>query len=147
MNMKGWHNESQRHSLAARGIKTGNVPVKYRKKGYEVYVKGVYHGFTKDLEEAAIEAERLGGKVVSSTNRRKIIYHEDMFQLYEGHGRKEANIDILYAIHNKDQRDVIRVAEKHTDLGSTDTASREEIARYWNVVHPKDTFDYNLWYR
>ena len=72
--MKGWHRESQRHALAARGIRTGNVPTKYRKKGYEVYVNGVYQGFTEDQEQAEEFADRSGGIVVDSKNRRKIIY-------------------------------------------------------------------------
>ena len=72
--MKGWHGESQRHSLAARGVRSGYVPPKYRKEGYEVYLNGVYQGFTRDLEEAKVYADLMGGRVVGSKNRRKIIY-------------------------------------------------------------------------
>lgn len=74
----GWRNESARHSLASRGMKSsgryGNVPTKHRKEGYEVYLSGVYQGFTKDLEEAKDYADQIGGRVVESKNRRKIIY-------------------------------------------------------------------------
>ena len=70
----GWRNESARHSLAARGVRSGYVPPKYRKEGYEVYLNGVYQGFTKDLEEAKVYADQIGGRVVESKNRRKILY-------------------------------------------------------------------------
>ena len=142
--VRGWFNEPQRHALAARGYKT--VPPEYRKKGYEIYKNGTYEGFTEDLEEASMHVEEHGGKVVSSTNRRKIIYKVNMFELYAQHGRKEATIDILDAIHNGTQRDVVKTAHEYKHLGAMDTASREEIARHWNRVHPNDPFDYDLWY-
>ncbi len=72
--MKGWHGEPQRHSLAARGVRSGYVPVKYRKKGYEVYVDGVYQGFTENREEAEEVADEVGGDVVHSMDRRKVLY-------------------------------------------------------------------------
>jgi len=71
---QGWRNEPARHSLAARGVRSGYVPPKYRKEGYEVYLNGVYQGFTKDLEEAKVYADQIGGRVVGSKNRRKILY-------------------------------------------------------------------------
>jgi len=70
--MKGWHNESMRHSLAARGHKT--VPVKYRKKGYEVFINGVYQGFAESREETEDYVDQYGGQVVNSMDRRKILY-------------------------------------------------------------------------
>lgn len=72
MNMKGWHGEPQRHSLAARGCRT--VPTKYRKKGYEVYRDGVYQGFTESREEAEEHVDEFGGNVVHSMNRKEILY-------------------------------------------------------------------------
>jgi len=48
MNMKGWHNESQRHSLAARGMKT--IPPKH--KGREIPMISNYE---YETGQAAIE--------------------------------------------------------------------------------------------
>jgi len=75
--MKGWHNEPQRHSLAARGIRSSgrfdDVPTK-RRKGYEIYRDGVYQGFTESRDEADDWVDEFGGQVVHSRNR-KIVLH------------------------------------------------------------------------
>lgn len=82
--MRGWHREPQRHALAARGIRTGNVPTKYRKPGYEVYVNGVYQGFTQDLEDARDFADQHGGNVVDAKNRRKVLYRSRAIPILRG---------------------------------------------------------------
>ena len=153
--MKGWHNEPARHSLAARGVRSGYVPPKYRKEGYEVYLNGVYQGFTKDLEEAKVYADQIGGRVVGSKNRRKILYRargkgvsRNIFGLYSINTLKgeEAHRQILQSIQTGTQEDVVFTADEFRDQGAFDTESRERIADYWNKNHPDDPFDYNLWY-
>lgn len=151
--MKGWHNEPQRHSLAARGIKTGYVPPKYRKEGYEVYLNGVYQGFTKDIEEAKEYADQIGGRVVGSKNRRKILYKgkgisRNIFGLYSINTLKgeEAHRQILQSIQTGTQEDVVFTADEFRDQGAFDTESRERISNYWDEIHPDNPFNYNLWY-
>lgn len=152
---QGWRNESARHSLAARGISTDYVPPKYRKKGYEVYLNGVYQGFTKDREEAEEVADQIGGCVVDSKNRRKILYRssnknrhqKNPFELYSGDDRKIAERNILQAIQKGDQKSVVDTAKRFVDQGAMDTTSREAITSYWDKMYPNDPFNYNIWYR
>ena len=154
----GWRNEPARHSLAARGMKTHgrfdhDVPTKYRKKGYEIYRDGVYQGFTESREEAEEHVDEFGGNVVHSLDRKSILYRgrgvsRNIFGLYSINSLRgeQAHNKILQAIQNGTQEDVVNVAREYIDVGAHDTESRERITEYWDGIHPKNPFNYNLWY-
>ena len=66
--MRGWHRESQRHALAARGIRTNINPSRTRRDGrYGVMVNGHFYDFTDDVMEAKEIAREVGGYIVYFT--------------------------------------------------------------------------------
>ncbi len=126
----GWRNEPARHALAARGVRSGYVPPKYRKEGYEVYLNGVYQGFTKDLEEAKEYADLMGGRVVASKNRKKI--------LYSARGIKPQKLS--------DSRYMVNINGISHDFGE-DRKKAEMMARKLNtvVIYSSDDLKFGYW--
>jgi len=118
------------------------------------------HGFTLGILKSKKPYVEKGGNILNYIARAftlsildvkggkpTVMTNPNLFGLYTNvKGWMVAEKDILQIIKKGDQKAVVRMAKRYSKYGATDTVSRELISKKWDTLHPKQPFNYDLWY-